>query len=114
MRVLIVEDDKELASVIMECSVLFNGDCEYKIVLNVRDALTELEHFNPDIIVLDYLLNGDKGTDLIPHLHSHQKIIMVSAAPAAAKIAALHHIPFLSKPFSFSDLRSLFFQLSKT
>ena len=53
-KILIVDDDENIADLI---SLYLTKECyETKMVYNGEDALTEVEQFNPNLIVLDLML----------------------------------------------------------
>ena len=58
-KILIVDDDENIADLI---SLYLTKECyETKMVYNGEDALTEVEQFKPDLILLDLMLPGMDG-----------------------------------------------------
>ncbi len=62
IRILSVEDDPDQASFIRH--VLEGADYMVKVCANPEDLLTELEEFNPDLLLMDVMLTGIDGFDL--------------------------------------------------
>ena len=68
-NVLIVEDDKWLAEHFSR--VLNSSGYKSKMVLNAIDAMNEIDHSCPDVIILDVLLTGSTAFALLGELQSY-------------------------------------------
>lgn len=108
MRILIVEDDPDILLVL---SAMLE-DAGYAVTTaEAGDALLELHDGDlPDLIVLDMLLSGHDGRDLVSQLKArvataHIPILMLSAHPAA-EVGAYEAgaDDFLAKPFEMDVL----------
>lgn len=113
VKVLLVEDDEASSSTLLYVLSQIVPIYRTRAVRSINAALRELEQFKPNIIVLDYLLSGENGMDLLPFLHD-QKVLLVSACKFAQSEAVRLSIPFLSKPFSLQDLCLSIDNLAKT
>lgn len=109
-RILIVDDEADLAEL-----VGFNlNRAGYltRIAHNGRDALLCVSEFQPDLIVLDFMMPGLSGTDVIKRLrtsnqHAEVPIIMLTAKTGEAdELAGLDAgaDDYVTKPFSVSVL----------
>lgn len=110
-KVLIVDDDQG----ILEAMQLAIEDEGY-IVKTVADgnlAVAKAKEFQPHIILLDLLLSGKDGVEIINLLRQNTKtkdipVIMLSAHPSAAQTAKKSGATgFLAKPFDVEDLLTI-------
>lgn len=62
-RVMIIEDDVATASILV--AVLNQGGWDASVVCSGEDALKKLASFDPGIIILDLLLPGMSGFDVL-------------------------------------------------
>src|SRR4051812_42860243 len=83
-RVLIVDDNPDNLNLLEEIFIS-QGD-EVKAVLKTDDILKLTESFKPDVVLLDYILDGINGGELCCQLknnpqYSHIPVIIISAHP---------------------------------
>jgi DNA-binding response OmpR family regulator len=108
MRLLIVEDDLKGAR------FLKKGLEEEFYVVDVAEdgikALTMIEQYNYDLIILDLMLPGKDGLEVCREMrkrHETTPIIMVTARDSTEeKVVGLDHgaDDYLTKPFEFAEL----------
>lgn len=72
MKLLWVEDDRLLGSILAK--KLLSSGFDLLHVKNGDDALEGLKTFIPDVIVLDLLLPGMSGLDILQKIHSQDKL----------------------------------------
>lgn len=112
-RVLIVEDDHELAEVIAE--VLTFENCEPDIAANGMEALDRLRSGDFDAVVCDVMMPRIGGEDFyrevtrqFPHLA--ERILFITGATTVrgglTDFIMRAGIPLLEKPFRVEDLRA--------
>jgi two-component system OmpR family response regulator len=109
-RVLIVEDEKDLAW--LERFHLEHEGYEVRVALEGRAAIAALRSFRPDVIVLDLMLPHVNGWSVLQRMQelpaaSRPKVIVTSAVPGAADRATAQDMGvgrFLPKPFDMDDL----------
>ena len=80
MKILLIEDEKELAGSITEYLQKENYLCE--AVLNYDDAIEKINLYQYDCIIVDITLPDGSGLDVIralKHLKSETGIIIISA-----------------------------------
>lgn len=111
-RILIVEDDKNIAKLIS----LALGESYEKMEVYDGDAvMPAVESFKPDLIILDLMLPGKNGIEICKEIKQNAttrgiKIVILSAADAAInrffgiKYGADYYI---KKPFEPDELRAL-------
>jgi two-component system, OmpR family, KDP operon response regulator KdpE len=79
MRVLVVEDDREIRSM-MQSSLAVEG-FEVQTAVTLSEARALLQHSTPDVVVLDLGLPDGDGLELVQHIRKHLAlpILVVSA-----------------------------------
>jgi DNA-binding response OmpR family regulator len=108
MKILIVEDEKELASSIKEYLEQDNFLCETAGTYD--EALEKLELYKYECAVVDIMLPDGSGLELVEHfkrIHSSTGIIIASAKNALddrLKGLELGADDYLTKPFHLSEL----------
>jgi DNA-binding LytR/AlgR family response regulator len=118
-RILIVEDEEELASNISE--ILLNIGYEVAgIVTNAYDALEFLEGNTIDLVLMDILIKGDvDGIDLAYRIREKYDLPIVfstaySGTEFLERISSEIHEGYLLKPFTLDSLKtSIFFGLKR-
>lgn len=70
-RVLVVDDDPD----IVDYLGFFLGDEGYEVSTAGRSsaALNALDEFEPDAVILDVVLPGKSGLDLLVHIRQHER-----------------------------------------
>lgn len=107
-KVFIVDDDPALLDILKE---LLNdeGYC-VKATDGTGDLMMMIRDFNPDIVILDFLLHGINGGEIC-HLvkqnsqTSHLPVIILSAYPRVIRSLGLYGCDeFIPKPFDLCTL----------
>jgi len=105
-RILIVEDDAGLAKLLAD-NLGIDG-FEVKWTPDPREALASCETFDPDLVLLDVMLPGQNGFEMVgPLREAGLPVIMVSAhSQRADKIRGLElgADDYVTKPFDFEEL----------
>lgn len=108
MKILIIEDESDLADSIAEYLSEENYICEF--AKKYQEAMEKIESFNYDCILLDISLPDGNGMNILEELKKQNKqegVIIISAKNALEdKIRGLHFgaDDYLSKPFHLSEL----------
>lgn len=108
MKILIIEDELALNQSMVDYLTAMNYICES--VSNYQQALEKIEMYDYDCIVLDLMLPGGSGLDLIRQMKREGKtdgLIIISAKGALEdKLAGLQlgADDYLTKPFHLSEL----------
>ena len=110
-RILIVDDSKSLASIMRESLA---GLYDVKEAHSGKEALTILEYFVPDLILLDIIMPGMNGFTLCKKIRADQrysglKIIMVSGEKTLKNRLTGYDAgadDFLTKPVEIEELRA--------
>lgn len=108
MKILIVEDEAELAKSISEYLSMENYLCENAVTFS--EAMTKIDMFEYDCILLDIMLPDGNGLKILEELKKQNKqdgVIIISAKNALDdKIEGLKlgADDYLTKPFHLSEL----------
>lgn len=116
MKILIVEDDPSVCQVLhILCAEYWRVEkCEY--VHNIEEAIKTLNSFRPDVILLDFLLEGELAFPVVnfvrdKYFYDPPRIIAMSALNQGAELAAIHDVSeFIRKPFNIEMLEQLIFK----
>jgi len=106
-KVLIVDDDGQIRSLLAE---ILHTDYEIAEADSGAALLKSFSAAQPDVIVLDYILQDDNGLNLLPQIKRHwpdTEVIMLTGKGTmelAAKAGKLGAYNFLSKPFETEKL----------
>ena len=115
MKILIIEDEEELARNIADYLVTENYLCEYAATFS--QALDKITSYNYDCILLDLMLPGGDGIKLLEELKRQQKqdgVIITSAKNSIPdKIMGLQlgADDYLAKPFHLSELAARIYSI---
>lgn len=80
-KILFLEDNTTDLELMQNELALSNVDFDSKVIYMKRDFLTEVDHFNPDIILADYSLpsfNGMQAFRMLRQKHSYIAFILVT------------------------------------
>lgn len=108
MKILLIEDEKELANSIIAYLVDHDGICEY--VSSVAQAIDKINAHNYDCIVLDLGLPDGNGFTILNEIKQQQKtegVIIISAKDGLdtrLEGLSMGADDFLTKPFHLSEL----------
>lgn len=115
MKLLIIEDEKELAKSIAAYLSEENYLCEFAETFN--QAIYKIESFNYDCILLDIMLPDGNGMKILEELKQQNKqdgVIIISAKDALDdKIKGLQigADDYLTKPFHLSELAARIYSI---
>jgi CheY-like chemotaxis protein len=111
-RVLLVDD--ELSSAEVLALVLAGEGYQVTLAADGRQALARLEEAAPDLLVIDFMMPGMNGAELVKAIREREQfsgtpVVLISGAPEAALRAyQASYDAFLRKPFGLDEfLRTL-------
>ena len=108
-KVLVVDDDPDVLEVVQEILETEN----YKVypLLSPRFIFKAVRDFNPDLIILDIMLNGMDGRAVFKELRLNSEsnnipVMLTSARFDEGYVASQSYHPddYLQKPFTISSL----------
>ena len=110
MKVLIVDDDRAIASIVQ--FILEEEGHEVRLALNGSEGYLSYLQFLPDLVITDIQMPGENGLELINHIRTHDplvKTIYMSGDlnqfyPILNEERTKYPINFLEKPFSRKEL----------
>jgi CheY-like chemotaxis protein len=107
-RLLVVDDDDSVVNVLQEYFATAGYQVEF--AQHGGDALTLIQHDPPDVVLLDIVMPGMNGVEVLQRilaLHAALPVIILTARadPALAQqTRALGAFEYVTKPFEFSHL----------
>tara|TARA_Y100000389_G_scaffold128202_1_gene125594 strand:+ start:889 stop:1581 length:693 start_codon:yes stop_codon:yes gene_type:complete len=109
-KILVVEDDKAISDLII--LHLKKNSFNYLVVHNGEDALSHLDSFMPDFIILDWMIPGLSGLEVLRRIRNKQEyknlpILMLTAKNSEHdKIISFESglDDYITKPFLPSEL----------
>lgn len=106
-RILIIEDEFELASMIK--NYLVKEQYDVIILSNGGEALTEIERFQPQMLLLDLMLPGKDGLDILQHVRINSTIPVIIISAKETELDRILGLKFgaddyMIKPFSLKEL----------
>ena len=110
-KVLIVDDDADILEFLQELLIQENYSVQVSDKAEPVEALYACNL--PDLVLLDVLLSGKDGRDIVKHLKGqeqtrHIPVIMFSAQPGAAESTLLAGADaFIAKPFDIDEILSM-------
>jgi CheY-like chemotaxis protein len=102
-RVLLVDD--ELSSAEVLGLILAGEDFQVTLAADARQALARLDEAAPDVLVVDFMMPGMNGADLVKAIreitpYENIPVVLISAAPETAlRRYNVKYDAFLRKPF---------------
>ena len=115
MKILIIEDDPTLAQSIVQYLSAQNYLCEQAVTY--IEAMDKISMYVYDCILLDLMLPGGNGMDVLEHLRKtdrHTAILIISAKGALEdKVKGIHTgaDDYLAKPFHLAELSARIYAL---
>src|SRR3984885_14705853 len=120
MRMLVIDDEEDICEIIAE--IAGRHGLEVKTISDTERVAPVLTEFKPDLIMLDLMMPGTDGVELLRLLAEHAKgakLCMISGSDArvlnsARRLGSAHGldvIAALEKPLNMSVLNALFDQL---
>ncbi len=115
-RVLVVDNDPAILDVMEE--ILGYEGFEVKTYSDTDNIFNCISSFNPDVILIDYILNGINGGELCAQIKkspetSHLPVIIISAySKVLLSLGNYGCDDFISKPFELDHLISRISTLS--
>lgn len=107
-KVLIIDDDIDILESMQ--FVLEEEGYVVKTISSGQNLISEASSFNPEVILLDYLISGLSGIDICKDLKNDARtkeipVIFISAHPQAKSISLDAGADyFLAKPFEIEEM----------
>ena len=103
-KILVVDDDIHIGNMVED--VLTREGYEVSRAYSGTEALLALNSARPDLILLDLMLPGLSGEELLPHTDGIPVIVVSAKADVADKVGLLMNgaADYITKPFDVSEL----------
>jgi DNA-binding response OmpR family regulator len=106
-RILVLDDNRDILDIIQEA--LSYGKFEVKITSDGDDFIDQINDYRPDLLILDYKLNGPNGDDICRQVKIHHQFFEI---PVIICSAYLNNNDLLNcgcdatiaKPFGLEEL----------
>lgn len=109
MKTVLIIDDEQ--SVRLSLEAVFSSEYRVRTAANGQEALEETERHSPDLAILDLMMPGMSGLDLLPQLKDldpRLPVVVLSAlheVPQVVNAMQLGAAHYLTKPFNVDELR---------
>ncbi|HWD89167.1 MAG TPA: response regulator [Mucilaginibacter sp.] len=106
-KVLLLDNDEDVLDVMQE-ALSYEG-FEVKCIGQTNDIFPEIERYRPDVVILDYILDGVNGGEICHQIKENKKtsdmpVILVSAYPKVLwSLGDYGCDDFIPKPFDLDD-----------
>ena len=116
MKILVIEDNPDIKEVL---DYILNDDGHEVIPCTDGTSLNELDKINPDVILMDDILSGTRGSEFCHQLKSndttkHIPVILISAMPDLPNTAAKCNADaYIEKPFNIEYLNEVIRRFAK-
>lgn len=102
-----LDDNQEILDVVKEA--LLYEHFEVKITAGGDDIIRVIKAYNPDLVMLDYKLNGNSGDDICRQIKAHQQlnnipVVICSAYLNKTDLLACGCDAIITKPFGLEEL----------
>jgi CheY-like chemotaxis protein len=107
-RILVIDDDKAVLEILEE--VLDYSGFVVKASLFTNDIFMDIEAYQPDLVLMDYLLSGINGGELCHLIKTNAKthklpVVLISAYPRVLmSLGSYGCDTFIAKPFDVAEL----------
>ena len=108
-RILMLDDNQDILDVVMEA--LLYANFEVRIISDSENFLEKITAYQPDLIILDYKLNGPNGDDICRQVKIHPRfnnipVIICSAYVNKNELLSCGCDAIIAKPFGLEELLS--------
>ena len=116
-RLLVIDDDSDIRELIRE--IFEQDDYEVRCLADVYDIFHEINHFRPDVILVDYRLGFSNGADIAHEIKSNAgtlniPVVLFSAHHQRVEAMGNHGWnAFVGKPFDVEHIKSVVGKLAK-
>lgn len=103
-QILIVEDDLHIGNMLEETLIL--ESYSVKRAFSGNEALSILKHYKPNLVLLDLMLPGLSGEELLPLIKDIPVIVVSAKADVSNKVDLLlgGAVDYITKPFNMQEL----------
>lgn len=107
-KVLVLDNDEGVLDVMQE-ALNYEG-FQVKIIEETDNIFPVIDSFEPDLIILDYILSGINGGEICHQIKANPKtadvpVIIMSAYPRVIKSLGYYGCDdFIAKPFDLDDI----------
>ncbi|MDR3694683.1 response regulator [Mucilaginibacter sp.] len=106
-RILVLDDNPDILDIVKEA--LLYENFEVKVSTDSKNFIGMVNNYRPDLLILDYKLNGPKGDDICRQIKTHHlfnniPVIICSAYLNSDEFADCGCDATIAKPFGLAEL----------
>jgi DNA-binding response OmpR family regulator len=107
-RILVLDDNEDILDIVQEA--LAYAQFEVKSVTNGNELMPLMDDFNPDLVLLDFLVSGINGGEICRQIKAHPKFNNVPVIIFSAYISRDDELmaygcdAVINKPFDLFEL----------
>ena len=107
-KVLLLDNDGDVLDVMQE-ALTYDG-FEVRCIEKTNNIFPEIEDYHPDVVILDYLLDGINGGEICHQIKENKKTSGLPVVIMSAYPRVLHSLgdygcdDFIPKPFDLDEL----------
>src|SRR3989339_697598 len=113
MKVLVVDDNRQLASIIQE--TLEDDGLDVRSANDGVDGYSTYLSFKPDIVITDIQMPRENGLEMMGHIRAHDPMIktiymsgdIAPYRPHLVEERKKYRVSFFEKPFSLESLKRM-------
>ncbi|HWD88205.1 MAG TPA: response regulator [Mucilaginibacter sp.] len=110
-RLLVIDDDQDIRDLVRE--IFEEDDYTVHCLADVDDIFSEISHFRPDVVLIDYKLGISNGADICYQIKSNAGTLHIPVVLFSAHHREIDSIgnygwnAFIGKPFDISHIRQV-------
>jgi len=106
-RILVLDDNQDILDIIKEALVY--EQFEVKITSDSADIMDTVEAYHPDLLILDYKLNGANGNDICRQVKTNHQLNDIPVIICSAYLNEIETLicgcdATIAKPFGLDEL----------
>ncbi len=105
-KILLVDDSSSMQEIVA-AMVKEAGYAHVRVAQSGDEAITLINLWNPDLVILDIIMEGTNGMEVLAQIGKATKVIIVSAIgqdPIIAQAHALGAVDYLVKPVTSEEI----------
>jgi DNA-binding response OmpR family regulator len=110
-RLLVIDDDQDIRDLVRE--IFEEDDYTVHCLADVDDIFSEISHFRPDVVLIDYKLGISNGADICYQIKSNAGTLHIPVVLFSAHHREIDSIgnygwnAFIGKPFDIDQIRQV-------
>ena len=108
-RLMVIDDDQDIRDIVRD--IFEHDDYTVRCLADVDDIFSEINHFRPDVLLIDYRLGISNGADICYQIKSNAGTLHIPVVLFSAHHREIDNIgnygwnAFIGKPFDIDHIR---------